>query len=220
MDNFEDIIKQSESILEDITPFLNGMETVQDEFLEEENSSNPFRNRALLYFKCSDYDIEANKLLIILRKFLSVLSSSINQLEKKITQGISEKNALSAKWNAYVNLSAILRKVPNADVRKIRFEMHAIYPNWENSLDESTMQILLNMETGFSKNSELRKNLNNIFNSYLNKNGRFSVSNFSEISTMVENYQKQKEEITTLFSKISEKTSILEELINRSPTKC
>ena len=37
MDNFEDIIKQSTSILKDITPFLNGMESVQDEFLKEEN---------------------------------------------------------------------------------------------------------------------------------------------------------------------------------------
>lgn len=211
MNNYERLIKSTQQTLETIPSFLQEMREAQTTYWEQTSSSHTMKDNLNVFLRCCNYSQKGEKLALFLNKLISQLSISISEVNAIFEILQNARALLCAKLYVYEQLSLILQKFPNGNLRIIRFKIYSIIPEWEDIIDDSTKHILHNMDAGLSSNSALMENICNILNTLQDTNGPFSTY---KIDRACKVYEKQKHQMENLLSLAKENATILSNLMN------
>lgn len=152
--NFKKLLKETNSIITELDPYL--IRIVQ---LIKNQKSSKIRQNSFIEF--NDFLFDSEVLLKTLYTLKYSFSEAIEESKTQISHFQKKREALEYKYTLYEKLESLLQRISNPT--KIRYAMYSAYGElWEDFLEDSTLEILDEMDYGRSVSSKLYRNVEQV----------------------------------------------------------
>ena len=214
--NFENLLSSTQKFIKELEEFILLTHNSQKKHELAINKGQKMRETFTFYLERTENEAKTGKVLEFTKKLIRNLYCELNGLEKEIILLNRNKEKLSSMWSVYSALSSVVTKYPNANSNKIRFEMYEKIPKWEDYIEDSTNQLLQNLESGLANTADLAENTKNILSAILTKSGKYSSSRISEINSAKKDYEEKKAIISEYLSKLIELANALSKILENA----